>query len=160
MTGNTNGKPAPQERFGHRPFYTRREASLCLAFPIGEGGPRQRRSGAFVSSDLCKNVFPSASPAFHSASALSAPSGHLPLEGKADDTRKACYQETFWHRHYLYSAALLLFMRRTTIPNSSFLIPHSRKAFIHNQWTEPSKGLTLNPLNLIPPFSTSSLFSS
>ena len=34
-------------------------------------------------------------------------------------------------------------MRRTTIPNSSFLIPHSRKAFIHNQWTEPPKGLTL-----------------
>ena len=46
-----------------------------------------RRSGAFVSSDLCKNVFPSASPAFHTARALSAPSGHLPLEGKADDTR-------------------------------------------------------------------------
>ena len=52
---------------------------------------------------------------------------------------------TFGHRHYLYSAALLLFMRRTTIPNSSFLIPHSRKAFIQNQWTEPPKGLTLNP---------------
>ncbi len=52
----------------------------------------------------------------------------------------------FGHRHYLYSAALLLFMRRTTIPNSSFLIPHSRKAFIHNQWTEPPKGLTLNQM--------------
>ena len=36
-------------------------------------------------------------------------------------------------------------MRRTTIPNSSFLIPYSRKAFIHNQWTEPPKELTLNP---------------
>ena len=24
-----------------------------------------------------------------------------------------------------------------------FLIPHSRKAFIHNQWTEPPKELTL-----------------
>ena len=33
----------------------------------------------------------------------------------------------------------------TFIPNSSFLIPNSRKAFIHNQWTEPPKGLTLNP---------------
>ena len=43
----------------------------------------ERCSGAFVSSDLCKNVFPSVSPAFHTASALSAPSGHLPLEGKA-----------------------------------------------------------------------------
>ena len=35
------------------------------------------------------------------------------------------------------SAALLIFMRRTTIPNS-------HKAFIHNQWTEPPKELTLN----------------
>ena len=47
-------------------------------------------------------------------------------------------------KRYQNSAALLIFMRRTTIPNSSFLIPHSRKAFIHNQWTEPPKGLTLN----------------
>ena len=39
-------------------------------------------------------------------------------------------------------------MRRTTIPNSSFLIPHSRKAFIHNQWTEPPEGLTLESDNL------------
>ena len=38
-------------------------------------------------------------------------------------------------------------MRRTTIPNSSFLISHLRKAFIHNQWTEPLKELTLNPPN-------------
>ena len=36
----------------------------------------------------------------------------------------------------------------TFIPNSSFLIPHSRKAFIHNQWTEPLKELTLNPIHL------------
>ena len=28
--------------------------------------------------------------------------------------------------------------------HSSFLIPHSRKAFIHNQWTEPPKELTPN----------------
>ena len=48
--------------------------------------------------------------------------------------------DLFGHRHYFYSAALLIFMRRTTIPNSSFLIPHSRKAFIHNQWTEPPTG--------------------
>ena len=35
---------------------------------------------------------------FHTASTLSAPTGHLPLEGKADDTRKTCDQETFGHR--------------------------------------------------------------
>ena len=48
-------------------------------------------------------------------------------------------------KRYQNSAALLIFMRRTTIPNSSFLIPHSRKAFIHNQWTEPPHELTLIP---------------
>ncbi len=33
-------------------------------------------------------------------------------------------------KRYQNSAALLIFMRRTTIPNSSFLIPHSRKDLI------------------------------
>ena len=47
-------------------------------------------------------------------------------------------------KRYQSSAALLIFMRRTTIPNSSFLIPHSSRAFIHNQWTKPPQGLTLN----------------
>ena len=60
----------------------RREASHLLAFPIGEGGPRQRRSGAFVNRRL-ETLLPAL---FHTACALSAPSGHLPLEGKADDT--------------------------------------------------------------------------
>ena len=52
-------------------------------------------------------------------------------------------------KRYQNSAALLIFMRRTTIPNSSFLIPHSSRAFIHNQWTEPPKELTpyLEPSN-------------
>ena len=48
-------------------------------------------------------------------------------------------------KRYQDSAALLIFMRRTAIPHSSFLIPNSRKAFIHNQWVEPPHGLTLNP---------------
>ena len=36
-------------------------------------------------------------------------------------------------KRYQNSAALLIFMRRTTIPHSSFLISHLSKAFIHNQ---------------------------
>ena len=47
---------------------------------------KSTRSGARVLSlavDLCKNVFPSVSSVFHATSALSALSGHLPLEGKA-----------------------------------------------------------------------------
>ena len=43
---------------------------------------------------------------------------------------EACHQETFGHRHYLYAAELLLFMRRTAISHFSFLISHSREAFI------------------------------
>mgnify|MGYP007039814245 CR=1 FL=1 len=53
--------------------------SRIVPFPIGEGGPRQRRSGTFVNGAL-EMIFPAH---FHTASALSAPSGHLPLEGKA-----------------------------------------------------------------------------
>ena len=41
---------------------------------------------------------PLSSSLFHTASALSAPSGHLPLEGKAGDTRKTCDQQTSGHR--------------------------------------------------------------
>ena len=87
--------------------------------PHGEGGPRQQRSGAFVSSTnaprfarlplpeegarmffkealiqsmpfavrdsrphICRAV-PLSSSVFHTDCALSAPAGHLPLEGKA-----------------------------------------------------------------------------
>ena len=53
-----------------------------IALPIGEGGPRQRRSGTLI-NDVLETLLPAL---FHTAGALSAPSGHLPLEGKADDT--------------------------------------------------------------------------
>ena len=48
-----------------------------------EEKPRQRRSDALINR-LLETHFPTF---FYTASALSAPSGHLPLEGKADDTR-------------------------------------------------------------------------
>ena len=41
---------------------------------VGEGGPRQRRSGALV-NDALETIFPAL---FHTASALSAPSGTFP----------------------------------------------------------------------------------
>ena len=47
---------------------------------------------------------------------------------------------TFEHRPIYTPRRFYVFMRRTTIPHFSFLIPHSRKAFIHNQWTEPPMG--------------------
>ena len=52
---------------------------------------------------------------------------------------------SFGHRLIYTPRRFYIFMRRTTIPNSSFLIPHSSKAFIHNQWAEPPAGLTPNP---------------
>ena len=48
----------------------------------GEEKPRQRHSDALINR-LLETHFPAL---FYTASALSAPSGHLPLEGKADDT--------------------------------------------------------------------------
>ena len=81
--GSVHASPFPWKglpsaaRRGWFPFL--RRSRLLLAFPIGEGGPRQRRSGTFVNGAL-EMIFPAL---FHTASALSAPSGHLPLEGKA-----------------------------------------------------------------------------
>ena len=45
---------------------------------------------------ICRAV-PLSSSVFHAACALSAPAGHLPLEGKADGTGKPAPQ-TFGHR--------------------------------------------------------------
>mgnify|MGYP006973062873 FL=1 len=37
-----------------------------------------------------------------------------------------------------------IYLRRSRHHHFSFLISNSCKAFIHNQWTEPPLGLTLN----------------
>lgn len=49
----------------------------------GEEKPRQRRSDALINRLLETDFL----TLFYTASALSAPSEHLPLEEKADDTR-------------------------------------------------------------------------
>ena len=77
----------------------------CYQETFGHHRLPKRCSGTLINR-LVETLF---STLFHTASALSAPSGHLPLEGKADDTREACYQETFGHRHFLYSTALPYF---------------------------------------------------
>ena len=61
---------------------------------MGKEGPRQRRLGTLVNR-LLETQFPTL---FHTAGALSAPSGHLPLEGKAGDTSIAASQKIFGHR--------------------------------------------------------------
>ena len=67
-----NGKPVISITFGHRPF-TKIDA--------------ERRSGAFINR-LLETLLPAR---LHAASALSAPAGHLPLEGKAGDTGETCH---------------------------------------------------------------------
>ena len=64
-----------------------------------EEKPRQRRSDALINR-LLETLLPTL---FYIASALSAPSGHLPLEGKADDTRETCHRKPLGIAPHIYS---------------------------------------------------------
>ena len=50
---------------------------------------KNRRSGAFINR-LLETLLPAR---LHAASALSAPTGHLPLEGKAGDMGETCHSK-------------------------------------------------------------------
>ena len=49
----------------------------------------ERRSSAFINR-LLETLLPAR---LHAASALSAPAGHIPLEGKAGDTGETCHRK-------------------------------------------------------------------
>ena len=51
--------------------------------PHGEGGPRQRWIGCFRMQHKCAALSTVLPSIFHTVVTLSAPAGHLPLEGKA-----------------------------------------------------------------------------
>ena len=51
--------------------------------PHGEGGPRQRWIGCFRMQHKYASLSPILPSVFHTIVTLSAPAGHLPLEGKA-----------------------------------------------------------------------------
>ena len=51
--------------------------------PHGEGGPRQRWIGCFRKQHKCASLSTILPSVFHTIVTLSAPAGHLPLEGKA-----------------------------------------------------------------------------
>ena len=51
--------------------------------PHGEGGPRQRWIGCFRMQHKCASLSPILPSVFHTIVTLSAPAGHLLLEGKA-----------------------------------------------------------------------------
>ena len=71
----------------------------------------ERRSGAFINR-LLETLLPAR---LHAASALSAPTGHLPLEGKAGDMGETCHSKLSGIAPYIFAAK----------PPPSFLIPHS-----------------------------------
>ena len=113
-----SGKPTPP-RFARLPL-PEEGARMIFKEALIQSLPFPVRDSRF--SHICRAV-PLSSSVFHTACALSAPAGHLPLEGKADGTRipsskKAGKAATF-------------------IPNFSFLISYSSKAFIQGQGTTP-----------------------
>ena len=59
------------------------------ASPLLQKIDAERRSGTFINR-LLETLLPAR---LHAASALSAPAGHLPFEGKAGDTREACHRK-------------------------------------------------------------------
>ena len=63
---------------------------------------------------MCRAV-PLSSSVFHTACALSAPSGHLPLEGKADDTRIPSSKKRQRSRHLHSSFPLYLIPQKRSV---------------------------------------------
>ena len=72
-----------KKHFGHRPIKKAAKPPPYKPSPHGEGGPRQRWIGCFRMQNKCASLSPILPAVFHSIVTLSAPAGHLPLEGKA-----------------------------------------------------------------------------
>ena len=102
----------------------------------------ERSEKSFLQSDK-RCTSPHFPALFHAACALSAPSGHLPLEGKADDTREPAIKSpsgiasiyTSRRFHILCAAPPFL------ISHFSFLIRAKLSSAIHGRGAH---GLTLN----------------
>ena len=75
---------------------------------------------------------------FHTAGALSAPSGHLPLEGKADDTRETCHRKPSGIAVYKNRRGASL---RLSLPCMSNAIKLSRRTFLAPHRGSCPKGL-------------------
>ena len=68
-------------------YKNRREASFRLSLPHRGRGTASAVDRVLSSAVICAKTFSICIILFHTMSALSAPAGHLPLEGKACDTR-------------------------------------------------------------------------
>ena len=101
------------------------------------------QSGTRAFPHMCRAV-PLSSAVFHSACALSAPSGHLPLEGKAAMRGKPASKRLSGIAIIYTFRRFYILMRRTAISHFSFLISHSSKAFIPSQGGSTPHRLALN----------------
>ena len=72
-----------KKHFGHRLIKKAAKPLPYKSSPHGEEGPHQRWIGCYRKQHKCASLFPVLPSVFHTMSALSAPAGHLPLEGKA-----------------------------------------------------------------------------
>ena len=72
-----------KKHFGHRLIKKAAKPLPYKPSPHGKGGPHQRWIGCYRKQHKCASLFPVLPSVFHTMSALSAPAGHLPLDGKA-----------------------------------------------------------------------------
>ena len=72
-----------KKHFGHRPIKKAAKPPPYKPSPHGEGGPRQRWIGCSRMQNKCASLSPILPAVFHTIVTLSAPAGHLSLEGKA-----------------------------------------------------------------------------
>ena len=72
-----------KKHFGHRLIKKAAKPLPYKPSPHGKGGPHQRWIGCYRKQHKCASLFPVLPSVFHTMSALSAPAGHLPQEGKA-----------------------------------------------------------------------------
>ena len=72
-----------KKHFGHRLIKKSGKAATIQAFPALERGTASAALGCFRMQNKCASLSPVLPTVFHTIVTLSAPAGHLPLEGKA-----------------------------------------------------------------------------
>ena len=90
---------------GYHPLKKGGEAASIQAFPAWGRGTASAVDRVLSYAAQMRLSFPVLPSVFHTASALSAPAGRLPPEGKTDDARIASSHKTFGHRLIYICAA-------------------------------------------------------
>ena len=128
---------------------TKRLGDIRLSYRHFERNPRIFfvRGQGLTPSPHVPRTSPLSSSVFHTDCALSAPTGHLPLEGKAGDTRETCHRKPSGIIPYIFAAK----------PPPSFLIPHSNEPFKPNQGRACPTGSPFSCCVIIKPYERVSL---